>query len=276
MSILKVEHLKVQFQMYIGRLSQIQQQTIHDVSIELEKGEIHAVIGESGGGKSLLAHAILGILPINAETEGKIYYKGNLLESKNMVDFRRAHIGFIPQSISFLDPLKKTRYYMQEDKKKSEYAKKYGLFGLNEEDLQKYTFQLSGGMARRVLVYSGIMNDKEIIIADEPTPGLNNALAKEILNVLRDMANDGKSVLLITHDIDVVMDVADRISVFYGGRILETVSVERFKSGQLEHPYTRAIYESLPQNGFKNIEFDEIKKECERMGLPFERSVILC
>ena len=276
MSILKVEHLKVQFQMYIGGLSQIQQQTIHDVSIELEKGEIHAVIGESGGGKSLLAHAILGILPINAKAEGKIYYKENLLESKNIVDFRREHIGFIPQSISFLDPLKKTRYYMQENKTKSEYVKKYGLFGLNEEDLQKYTFQLSGGMARRVLVYSGIMNDKEIIIADEPTPGLNNELAKEILNVLRNMANDGKSVLLITHDIDVVMDVADRISVFYGGRILETVSVERFKSGRLEHPYTRAIYESLPQNGFKNIEFDEIKKECEQMGLPFERSVILC
>ena len=275
MSILKVEHLKVQFQMYIKGLSQIQQQTIHDVSIELEKGEIHAVIGESGGGKSLLAHAILGILPINAKTDGRIYYKGKLLEPKNLVDFRRDNVGFIPQSISFLDPLKKTGYYMQ-NKNKSKYAKKYGLFGLDEKDLQKYTFQLSGGMARRVLVYSGIMNNKEIIIADEPTPGLNNALAKEILSVLRDMANDGKSVLLITHDIDVVMDVADRVSVFYGGQILETVRVECFKSGRLEHPYTRAIYESLPQNGFKSVEFDEIKKKCVKLGLPFERNIIVC
>ena len=275
MSILKVEHLKVQFQMYIKGLSQIQQQPIHDVSIELEKGEIHAVIGESGGGKSLLAHAILGILPINAKTDGRIYYKGKLLEPNNLVDFRRDNVGFIPQSISFLDPLKKTGYYMQ-NKNKSKYAKKYGLFGLDEKDLQKYTFQLSGGMARRVLVYSGIMNDKEIIIADEPTPGLNNALAKEILSVLRDMANDGKSVLLITHDIDVVMDVADRVSVFYGGQILETVRVECFKSGRLEHPYTRAIYESLPQNGFKSVEFDEIKKKCVKLGLPFERNIIVC
>lgn len=252
------------------------QETIDGVSISLEEGEIHAVIGESGGGKSLLAHAILGILPKNAVASMNIFYKNELYNDKLEL-LRKKHISFVPQSISYLNPIKKTAYYMQElNNNSNKYVEKYGSFGLEKEDIKKFTFQLSGGMARRAMIYDAIMNNKEIIIADEPTPGLNNSLAKEILASLRSMADDGKSILLITHDIDLVMEIADRISVFYGGRIIDTVLAEDFKKGQLNHPYTKAIYDSLPQNEFKKVDMDLVRRECEKLGLPLERMTIKC
>ena len=119
---------------------------------------------------------------------------------------------------------------------------------------------------------SSVIQNSKLIIADEPTPGLNPQLATEILNVFRDLANEGKAILLITHDIDLVCEVADRISIFYGGTILETLTVEDFIEGneKVKHPYTRALWSALPQNNFEAVSLDEIVRKCkeENFALP--------
>ena len=116
-------------------------------------------------------------------------------------------------------------------------------------------FQLSGGMARRVLIATAVMNEAKLIIADEPTPGLNLELAMETLNNFREIADSGCGVLLITHDVDLALNVADRIAVFYSGTIVEIAQVEDFIKGKdaLRHPYSKAFIDALPQNKFKEL-----------------------
>ena len=107
-----------------------------------------------------------------------------------------------------------------QNKNKSKYAKKYGLFGLDEKDLQKYTFQLSGGMARRVLVYSGIMNDKEIIIADEPTGNLDPQTAWDIMALFKEINRRGTTVVMATHAEDIVNNMNERVIEIEKGKII--------------------------------------------------------
>ena len=118
-----------------------------------------------------------------------------------------------------------------------------------------YRFQLSGGMARRVLISTAVMENAKLIIADEPTPGLDLEMAMETLRNFRELADQGCGVLLITHDIDLALNVADRIAVFYAGTTVEICPAADFKGGgdALRHPYSRAFIEALPQNGFKPI-----------------------
>lgn len=269
---LEVKNLAVSFRMYDRMLNQIDKKAVHNISIDVQKGEIHAVVGSSGSGKSLLAHAIMDILPNNATTSGEIYFNGEILDSNTIKKYRGKNIHLIPQSISYLDPLMKTNKQIfgknySEDKKKM----LFDSFNLKIEDGEKFPFQLSGGMARRALIMTSVAHDGELIVADEPTPGLNPKLAVEILEVFRDLANEGKGVLLITHDIDLVCEVADRVSIFYGGTILETLPVSDFKNAdeKAKHPYTKALWNALPQNNFKPIEMSVIAKECQEKGIFF-------
>ena len=115
-----------------------------------------------------------------------------------------------------------------------------------------YPFQLSGGMARRVLVSTALLSNPKLVIADEPTPGLDEKSVEETLNHLRQMAEDNVGVLLITHDIDAALKVANRIAIFYSGYVIEVANVDDF-SGEGEnllHPYTKSLYNALPENGF--------------------------
>ena len=107
-----------------------------------------------------------------------------------------------------------------------------------------HPFQLSGGMARRVLVSTALITDAELIIADEPTPGMGLEQALEALKMFREMADEGKAVLLITHDIDLAFTFADRVAVFYAGTTVETAPASNFKSGPeaLRHPYSKALW----------------------------------
>ena len=143
-------------------------------------------------------------------------------------------------------------------------------FNLKAEDAYKYPFQLSGGMARRVLIMSSMLTDSKLVIADEPTPGLNPRLAEEVLGVFKNMSKEGKGVLLITHDIDLVTKVADRISIFYEGSILETLDVKDFLAGKdnIKHPYTKALWSALPQNEFKSIDMRELADLCRSANCP--------
>ena len=114
-----------------------------------------------------------------------------------------------------------------------------------------YPFQLSGGMARRVLVSTAVLSGADVIIADEPTPGMDLALAKQAMQDFRTFADDGNGVLLITHDLELALEVADRIVVGYAGTTVEEAKVTDFADETLlRHPYTRALYAALPGRGF--------------------------
>ncbi|WP_343209691.1 ABC transporter ATP-binding protein [Anaerolentibacter hominis] len=255
--VLEVEHLSVSFRMYHSALEQHYLKVISDLNIRVCEGEIVAIAGSSGSGKSLLAHAVMGLLPENSVTEGEIRYRGELLDETRQASLRGREMALVPQSVSFLDPLMKVRQQVQGAGRKKMEAQKdiFHRLGLEDGVNKLYPFQLSGGMARRVLVSTAVISDADLIIADEPTPGMDAALAREALNCFRELADSGKAVLLITHDIDIALEVADRIGVFYGGTTLELADAADFhgKGEDLRHPYSRALWNALPQNGFAPI-----------------------
>ena len=255
-NILKVEDMVLAFSMYKKGFRKEKLEVIHSLSIDVNEGEIVAVVGSSGSGKSLLAHTILNLLPKNAITEGNITYKGEKLDAKACKKYLGHEIAFIPQSVDYLDPLMKVdKQVMGVYGTKERQLEMFGRYQLPEDAGDKYPFQLSGGMARRVLISAAVMERPDLIIADEPTPGLNIEMAMETLKHFRELADNGTAVLLITHDIDLAFQVADRIAVFYAGSILEIAPTEDFIKGKdaLRHPYSKAFIDALPQNEFKPL-----------------------
>ena len=256
-NILSVDDLVVSFSMYKGIFKKENLEVVHSLSLDINEGEIVAVVGSSGSGKSLLAHAVLGLLPKNASTSGKILYEGEELTDKKRSELLGRKIVFIPQSIDYLDPVMKVGKQVQgvysTKERQEELFEKYKL-DKSVEDM--YPFQLSGGMARRVLVSSALMEMPRLIVADEPTPGLSVDMAMDTLKHFREIADKGAGVLLITHDIDLALHVADRIAVFYAGTIFEIASTKDFLEGRdaLRHPYSKEFISALPQNEFKSIE----------------------
>ncbi|RHQ97617.1 MULTISPECIES: ABC transporter ATP-binding protein [Peptostreptococcales] len=256
-NILSVDNLVVSFSMYKGLFKKENLEVVHSLSLDINEGEIVAVVGSSGSGKSLLAHAVLGLLPKNASTSGKILYEGEELTDKKRSELLGRKIVFIPQSIDYLDPVMKVGKQVQgvysTKDRQEELFEKYKL-DKSVEDM--YPFQLSGGMARRVLVSSALMEMPRLIVADEPTPGLSVDMAMDTLKHFREIADKGAGVLLITHDIDLALHVADRIAVFYAGTIFEIASTKDFIEGRdaLRHPYSKEFISALPQNEFKSIE----------------------
>lgn len=257
-TLLEIHDLSVSFRMYDHGLKQTDLQVISDLHLTVYPGEIIAVAGSSGSGKSLLASAILGILPGNATVGGHLHYKGEELTALRRQQLRGTEIALVPQSVAFLDPLMKVGNQTDGHRKPRPTKKRKDLFqrfGLPEQTEQLYPFQLSGGMARRVLVSTALLTDAELIIADEPTPGMSLDQAMEALRLFREMADEGKAVILITHDIDLAFEFADRVAVFYAGTTVETASAADFKTGAdaLRHPYSKALWSALPQNGFHSI-----------------------
>lgn len=256
-NILSVDDLVVSFSMYKGLFKKENLEVVHSLSLDINEGEIVAVVGSSGSGKSLLTHAVLGLLPKNASTSGKILYEGEELTDKKRSELLGRKIVFIPQSIDYLDPVMKVGKQVQgvysTKERQEELFEKYKL-DKSVEDM--YPFQLSGGMARRVLVSSALMEMPRLIVADEPTPGLSVDMAMDTLKHFREIADKGAGVLLITHDIDLALHVADRIAVFYAGTIFEIASTKDFLEGRdaLRHPYSKEFISALPQNEFKSIE----------------------
>lgn len=258
-TLLEIHDLSVSFRMYDGALEQKELQVISDLHLTVRPGEIVAVAGSSGSGKSLLASAILGILPGNATLKGQLTYKGQELTPEIQKKLRGTEIALVPQSIAYLDPLMKVGKQADGHKKPYPSEKRKSLFkrfSLPQNTEKLYPFQLSGGMARRVLVSTALITDAQLIIADEPTPGMSLNQALEALQRFRELANEGKGVILITHDIDLAFEFADRVAVFYAGTTVETAPVADFKTGveALRHPYSKALWRALPQNGFIPID----------------------
>ena len=215
------------------------------------------MVGSSGSGKSLLAHGILGILPYNSAMEGTILYPGKPLTQKRSEALRGREIVLVPQGVTYLDPLmtvgpqvrRGRRDAAARDESRSVLAR-YGL-GAETEDL--YPFELSGGMARRVLIATAAVEHPKLLIADEPTPGLDARAAGRILGHFRELAEEGAGVLLITHDLELALTIAHRVLVLYAGETIEEADAADFSAGKLRHPYTRALWDALPRNGFKPI-----------------------
>lgn len=258
--ILSVKDLGISFSQYTKGLRRRELEVITNLDIDLYEGEILAVVGSSGSGKSLLAHAILGILPDNATTEGNIIYKGKTLTLKDKEKLRGREIVFIPQSVNFLDPLMKVSKQVKISIENKEEANKrqrdiFNKYGLDKKVDNLYPFELSGGMARKVLLSTALVSDCKVIIADEPTPGLDEKSLNEALKDFRNIADSGRAILMITHDIEAALKIANKIAVFYAGTTLEIANVNDFKGDgkNLRHPYSKALFNALPQNGFKPI-----------------------
>ena len=257
-TLLEIHDLSVSFRMYGGALDQRELQVISDLHLTVRPGEIVAVAGSSGSGKSLLAAAILGILPANASVRGHLHYQGQELTDQLQARLRGSEIALVPQSVAFLDPLMKVGRQADGHRRPRPTERRRRLFrrfGLPEETETLYPFQLSGGMARRVLVSTALISGARLIIADEPTPGMSLDQALEALQMFRELAEEGCSVILITHDIDLAFAFAHRVAVFYAGTTVEIAPAADFRAGPdaLRHPYSRALWHALPQNGFAPI-----------------------
>ena len=254
-NVLSIEHLSISFSRYERRFRRTNLNAIRDLSLTVGEGEMVAVVGASGSGKSLLAHAVLGILPYNASWSGTMNYRGEILTEKRMKALRGKEIVLVPQSVSYLDPLMRVGEQVRNGKQDRESRKKslavLGRYGLDEKTERLFPFQLSGGMTRRILISTAVMETPRLVIADEPTPGLHITAARRVLSHFREIAEQGAGVLLITHDLELALDTADRIVVFYAGTNLEEADSRDFAREQtLRHPYSRALFRAMPEHGF--------------------------
>lgn len=265
MSLLTVDDFRLTFVQYARGLRRRRLQVVTNLDLQVAAGELVAVVGSSGSGKSLLAHALLGVLPDNAVEEGTILWDDTPLTPKRRVQLRGREIALLPQSVSHLDPLatvgaqvgRAARLAGSDDGDEVAATTREAItqVGLEPTVLGQYPHELSGGMARRVLTAMATIGSPRLVVADEPTPGLDEALVTESLQQLRRLADDGAGVILITHDLAAAVDVADRIAVFYAGATMEIAPVTAFADDgeQLAHPYSRALWRALPGNGFSPL-----------------------
>lgn len=272
--ILQIEHLSIDFIQYDRGIRRRRLPVIRDLSLKIYPGQITAVVGASGSGKSLLAHSILGILPYNGRMEGEILYDGETLTPKRTEKLRGKEIVLVPQGVTWLDPLMKVGPQLEKGRKDAgtkekcrQALKRYGL-GADTEEF--YPFELSGGMARRVLIASAVTETPRLIVADEPTPGLDARAAARILGHFRELAEEGAGVLFITHDLELALTVADRVAVFYAGETIEEADADDFSDvGRLRHPFTRALWNAMPAHGFRPIPGAQPYPGTVSSGCPF-------
>ncbi len=257
---LEIHDLSVAFSMYGNGREKKWAEVISAMDITVCRGEVVAIIGSSGAGKSLLAHAVLGILPPNARMGGTITIDGEVLTEARKRALRGNTIALVPQSVGYLDPLVRVKGQVVQAARLSgmtrpashgRQAEVFARYGLDAGVGGRYPHQISGGMAKRVLTATATAGEASLLIADEPTSGLDPEALSHALGHLRELADSGKGVLLITHDITAALSISDRVSICYAGVTLETVSAHAFgRPGALLHPYTRGLWHALPQNGF--------------------------
>lgn len=259
---LSLKNISLSFTRYGSGLIRKKMPVLNGLDLAVKRNELVGVVGASGSGKSLLAHAVLGILPANAHLTGTMEFKGAPLTPERQQTVRGKEIALIPQSITFLDPLQRIGEQVRRaailsgaDKKTAILRQELAFkrYKLPPSTSRLFPFQLSGGMVRRALLATATVGNADLLIADEPTPGLQSQIVTESLNQFRELADSGKGVLLITHELDAVLHVADKIAVFCGGTILEEALARDFHHGgkNLRHPFTRALWEALPGNAFK-------------------------
>lgn len=235
-----------------------------DINLTLKKDEILAIVGESGSGKSTIASSIIGLYDNkNTRVTGDILYNDLNLVGLNEPLFNKIRgndIGMIFQDpLAALNPLMKvgdqvteTLYYhtkLNEKERKARVIELFSQVGIPapERTFNLFPHELSGGMRQRVVIAIAIACKPPVIIADEPTTALDVTIQAQILDLLEDIQKESHSgIILITHDLGVVAETADKVAVMYAGQIVETGSAEVLFSNPL-HPYTRSLLNSMPQ-----------------------------
>nr|WP_272212969.1 ATP-binding cassette domain-containing protein [Marinicella sp. W31]MDC2878903.1 ATP-binding cassette domain-containing protein [Marinicella sp. W31] len=260
MTLLSFNDVDLSFSRYDGLLTAREIPILKRISFSLKCGEVVALIGASGGGKSLIAHALFGILPPNALIRGDIRFDGQRVDDGSRPSLLGRRMALVPQSISHLDPLARCFQQLRWA------ARRAGLrvndaalvamlthFGLDARAAQAFPHQLSGGMARRMLMAIATVGNPDLIVADEPTSGLDDDNAAIVLSKLKSMADAGKGVLLITHSLATALAYADSVCLVRQGRVEGVERAEAFEGcGQgLSSDYARALWHALPQNGFR-------------------------
>ena len=251
MSILEVKNLKVSFDSVMGKVN-----AVKGVSFSVNEGEILGIVGESGSGKSVSSLAIMGLIDDRTGSidSGEIIFDGkNLLElsEKELCKFRGDRISMIFQEpMTSLNPvvtvfkqLKEVyKIHMPEKVKDCREELVELLSRLNipdaEKILDKYPFELSGGLKQRIMIAMGMICKPDIIIADEPTTALDVTTQAEILDLLKEIKEENNSgIILITHDLGVIAEMAQRVAVMYFGNVVEECSVLEFFDNA-KHPYS--------------------------------------
>lgn len=256
--LLEINHLETGF-----RIGDSFYNAVDDVSITLEKNEILAIVGESGCGKSTLATSIVGLHnPLNTQIKGEVIYKDiNLVELNESLynRIRGNDIGMIFQDplgslnplMTIHDQIEESLIYHSDMNEKQRSARVLELLeqvGIPNPPriMKQYPHELSGGMRQRVVIAIALANKPPILIADEPTTALDVTIQAQILDLMKDLQDEtGTGIILITHDLGVVAETADKVAVMYAGQIVEEASVEELFANP-KHPYTRSLLNSIP------------------------------
>jgi oligopeptide/dipeptide ABC transporter ATP-binding protein len=235
---------------------------ISDVSLDIYRGKIHGLVGESGCGKSITSKSIMRLLPEDrSRVRGNVNFDGSellALSEKQMAKLRGDAISMIFQEpMTSLSPLKTARAQLEgalenhtnlsRAERRSRAENLLERVGFPRSRAKRYPFELSGGMRQRVMIAQAISCEPKLLIADEPTTALDVTIQAQILALLLDLQNEyGMSVLLVTHNFGVVSQICDRVSVMYAGNIVETAETEELLSNPM-HPYTRALIGCIPR-----------------------------
>ncbi|PAV13038.1 peptide ABC transporter ATP-binding protein [Methanosarcina spelaei] len=260
--LLSVENLNVSFKTSKGLVK-----ANENISFEIKEGEIFGLIGETGCGKTTLGKALLRLLSNNARIEGRIVYRGKnilSLSEKEMRSLRGKEIGIMLQDSSIcFNPVLSVGsqiaeiYRYHEGMKKKDAEKKASemleLVGIDSSRKSEYPHQFSGGMLQRVMMVVALALKPRLLIADEPTKGLDPDIKLQILEIIAKLVKkENSSMLLITHDLDVSTKLTDRTAVMYAGEIVEIGKTATVISDP-KHPYTFALLHSLPEKGLMNV-----------------------
>ncbi len=256
-SLLDVNNLSVFFKTDKGHLK-----VVSDLSFNIEKSEVFGLVGESGCGKSLTALSILRILPPNSFADGKILFNKKNLLSLNEAEMRQIRGRDI--SIIFQEPMTSLNPVLTVGRQIAEALTAH--FDISQKEatsrtiellravkipspelkIKDYPHQMSGGMRQRVMIAIAIACNPSLLIADEPTTALDVTIQAQILELLQGLRKERQmAVLLITHDLSIISEQADRVAIMYAGRIMELANTDELFSNPL-HPYTVGLLESLP------------------------------
>ncbi|MFF5703295.1 ABC transporter ATP-binding protein [Streptomyces sp. NPDC012794] len=244
-------------------------EAVSDAAFRLGPGECLTLVGESGCGKSVLASALLGLLPANAETAGSARLADGLdllaADERTLArTVRGRRVGLVPQSpAAHLTPVRTVRSHLEEAVREltgpgdpraaAEAAAARAAFPVSH--LDHYPHQLSGGLAQRAATALALIGDAPLLLADEPTTGLDRELVDRTADELRAHTRDaGRALLMITHDLAAARRIADTVAVMYAGRIVELAPAEAFfgRPGP-RHPYARGLLDALPERAFTPI-----------------------
>ena len=260
MALLDIKNLTVKFATATGSFT-----AVDGIDVSVDKDEVLAIVGESGSGKSVSMLAVMGLLPDTATiTADEMTYDGRDI-SKLSASERRKLIGreitmIFQEPVASLNPSFTTGFQIEEvlrfnlgmprREARARALELYRAVGIPEpeEKLKSYPHQMSGGQCQRVMIAMAIASNPRLLIADEPTTALDVTIQKQILDLLMKLQEDyGMALILITHDMGVVAETADRVVVQYKGKKMEEADVlSLFEAPQ--HPYTRALLSALPEN----------------------------